>query len=136
MIVHDLRQPLTAISGYLQLFELQDFEGFTEKQITIIKNIINAVKLLMEMISSLLDISKLEAGKMTLNRTLCNMGEIFRKAIINLGPPVERYSLSVGFTPKMFCFDATGILCGGLLQTSLGTLSSSRPVAEASRSPL
>jgi len=97
MIVHDLRQPLMVISGYLQLFELENHEGFTEKQITIIKKIINAVDLLKEMTGSLLDISRLETGEMKLNKTICNIGEIVNEVMENLGPKVESYSFSFEF---------------------------------------
>ncbi len=99
MIVHDLRQPLTAISGYLQLFEMGGFEDFTEKQKPVIKEIMNAVDFLMEMVNSLLDISKLEVGKMTLNKRLCNIEEVVHEIIKKLGPAREKYTFSVEFPP-------------------------------------
>ena len=79
MIVHDLRSPLTVISGtYDVIFREKDrlsptqFELFTLGRECCVE--------LIEMVRSLLDISRMEVGQMPISRTPCDLREIARDA--------------------------------------------------------
>ncbi len=63
-ITHDLRNPLASISGYLQIV-LMDADS--EKQKKRLQLALNATNNLDHMVTDILDISKLEAGAMTLS---------------------------------------------------------------------
>lgn len=66
MIVHDLNNPLTAISGELQLLKMEERE-FNAEQKEGLNSAFAATEDLKRMISNLLDINKMEENKLKLN---------------------------------------------------------------------
>jgi len=85
MIVHDMRQPITALSGYLQLLRMHDdsFKDETDKEM--VDEAYGIAKILIEMISSLLDVNKLEEGKMILNKAEYDLFELAEEAVESVG---------------------------------------------------
>jgi two-component system sensor histidine kinase/response regulator len=81
MIVHDMRTPLTAVLGFLQLTELIGGEGLPRKLRDYLKSAGESVKDLVEMVSSVLDVSKMEAGEMNLTMADCDLMSIARDAL-------------------------------------------------------
>jgi two-component system sensor histidine kinase/response regulator len=67
MIVHDLRAPLSGIMGYLSLLE-RGADTFSEKHQRHLNLAIKSSQTLIDMISELLDVYKLENGEMPLFR--------------------------------------------------------------------
>lgn len=63
---HELRTPLTAILGYSELLRLQISNSANEEFITDLLQITSAGNHLLTLINDLLDLSKIEAGKMNL----------------------------------------------------------------------
>ncbi len=88
MIVHDLRNPLTAISTYLQLCAL-DADNLSEPQQERVDRCLFFCQELERMIQNLLDISKMEEGKMQLNREAIDLSEM-------VGEVLERFPPMVG----------------------------------------
>ena len=66
---HELRTPLNAILGYADVLELQIDGPVTEAQAAHIVRIRTAGKLLLRLIDDVLDLAKLEAGRLTFNIT-------------------------------------------------------------------
>ncbi len=64
-VSHDLRTPLNTISGYSELME---HSGLNEKQLRYLKNVKSASGYVENLVNDLLDFSKLEAGKIHLER--------------------------------------------------------------------
>ncbi|MEZ6137909.1 MAG: ATP-binding protein [Pirellulaceae bacterium] len=64
---HELRTPLNSIIGFSDV--LQDISSLTEKQKRYAQNIQKSGKLLLEMINDILDLAKVEAGKMNVTPT-------------------------------------------------------------------
>ena len=92
MIVHDLRNPLTGVHASLQLMQLrlrmQDkLDPDTSENLDLAFKLTNT---LAAMISSLLDISKLEAGKMSLNLRQGDLKTVVQEALQALGSMEER----------------------------------------------
>ena len=83
MIVHDLRGPLTAIAGYIQFLRLKS-DQLSDAQRRYIDRANTGVSSLMEMISSLLDVSRLEAGAMPLQREVCDLTSVAADAMKTL----------------------------------------------------
>ncbi len=69
MIVHDMRNPLSGMMGYIDLLKSQIDEGNNELHQKMVKVIMEQTMRLMEMVSSLLDINKYEKGEMELNKS-------------------------------------------------------------------
>jgi len=83
MIVHDLRSPLTVVTGYLQLAEM---EQLSKEAGEYVGKAIIATGTLLEMISTLLDVSKMEAGLMTIERADVDMRDIVSETIRMIQP--------------------------------------------------
>lgn len=90
---HELRTPLNAIIGYSELIleELGEIQG---EQSTTIKtdlgSIHKAAKHLLDLINGILDLSKIEAGKMQLEIHTFDVGEMLRNVIATVTPVVEQ----------------------------------------------
>ncbi len=80
MIVHDLRSPLMSITGYL---ELTLTEKLPEKAKTYLKNMKAASNMLIELINTLLDVNKIESGKMSLKYTPVDINSLATKVMSN-----------------------------------------------------
>ena len=61
---HEIRTPMNGILGFLQLLEMTET---TEEQTTFMHNIKTSTDTLLELISDILDLSKIEAGKMEID---------------------------------------------------------------------
>ena len=64
-VSHELRTPLNSILGFSEILAEQDI---SEKQKSFVNNILSSGKLLLELINDILDLSKIEAGKMELRK--------------------------------------------------------------------
>lgn len=63
---HELRTPLTSIIGYSKLLDEKIQGNLNKKQGQYVKNIISGGKHLLDLINNMLDLAKIEAGKMEL----------------------------------------------------------------------
>ncbi len=64
---HELRTPLNAIIGFSELLEDQTFGGLNEKQKNYANNILTSGRHLLQLINDILDLAKVEAGRMELD---------------------------------------------------------------------
>ncbi len=64
---HELRTPLNAILGFAQLLERNVQGNLTESQLNHLSHIANGGEHLLELINEILDLSKIEAGKLSLS---------------------------------------------------------------------
>lgn len=62
---HELRTPLNSIIGFSEILETA--KGLEDKQVRFASNIRNSGRLLLDLINDILDLAKLEAGKMEVN---------------------------------------------------------------------
>jgi signal transduction histidine kinase/DNA-binding response OmpR family regulator len=74
LMSHELRTPMNAILGYSQI--LLRKKGLETDQKQALETIDNSGKNLLEMINEILDISKIEAGRMELQNTNFNLNEL------------------------------------------------------------
>jgi len=65
---HELRTPLNAIIGFSEILEDQNFGPLNDKQLKYTRNVMSSGKHLLTMINDILDLSKIEAGKLELRR--------------------------------------------------------------------
>ena len=87
---HELRTPLNAIIGYSELLseEAEDLE--VEGFIPDLEKIRAAGKHLLALINDVLDLSKIEAGKMTLYIQKIDVGTLAREVISTIQPLIDR----------------------------------------------
>lgn len=79
---HELKTPLTSIKGYIQLLERLIQDGCEKKTMhTYIDRTHKQVEKLNLLVTDLLDISKIESGKLEYNKTHFNFNELVDRAI-------------------------------------------------------
>ncbi|MEO6869424.1 MAG: hybrid sensor histidine kinase/response regulator [Ginsengibacter sp.] len=81
---HELKTPLTSIKGYLQVLERSMKKNEPEKSYYHLKKAQNQVEKLNELVSELLDISKIESGELPLNKIAFSPEKLLNNAVENL----------------------------------------------------
>ena len=87
---HELRTPLTAIIGYSELLEEEFLDRGDAIYVPDVQRVQTAAKHLLGLINNMLDLSKIEAGKMDLFLEEFELGEVVEEAIQQAAPLVER----------------------------------------------
>jgi len=87
MIVHDLRSPLTGLQAYLDLLRVAVAAGSTGEVLEFARDAHALAEHLKEMVSQVLDVSRLESGDMPLSRRDTDLVELLPGAVASLGPP-------------------------------------------------
>ena len=78
---HELRTPLNSILGFSQLMELQGSDELSEKQREYLRWIREGGEHLLEMVNDVLDLSKVEAGKVELEKSGIDPGLLVRRVL-------------------------------------------------------
>ncbi|GIK18790.1 MAG: response regulator [Leptolyngbya sp. PLA2] len=105
-VSHEIRTPMTAIIGYADLLADPDFPGREEA----IEGIRRNGDHLLGVINDILDLSRIEDGKMTMATRPCSPGQIVRESVDLLRPRAEEKRLTVvvetdGTTPERVMAD-------------------------------
>jgi PAS domain S-box-containing protein len=89
---HEIRTPMNAVIG---LAEQLSFTELTEQQRYFVKNISDSANGLLGIINDILDIAKIEAGKMNIERGVISLAEINRSVENILKPKAEEKALTL-----------------------------------------
>ena len=73
---HELRTPLNAVIGFSELLEQEIFGDLNDKQTAYVGNVLVSGRHLLQLVNDILDISKVEAGRMDLAYELTPIGSI------------------------------------------------------------
>ena len=77
---HELRTPLNAIIGFSEMLGDQIFGPLNERQSKYSENILNSGRQLLQLINDILDLSKVEAGKLELFRSSFDVAQALHNA--------------------------------------------------------
>ena len=92
---HEFRTPLNAILGYTHML-LNNVTGqVSEPQRKSLSRIDSNARHLLALINDILDITRIEAGRMPLNATTFGVGELFDEVQAELEPIIKRSNLAV-----------------------------------------
>jgi signal transduction histidine kinase/CHASE3 domain sensor protein len=83
---HELRTPLNSVIGFTELLVRQKPGPLTEKQARFLKHIEEAARHLLQLINDILDLSKIEAGRVELNRELFGINESLAEVLSVIKP--------------------------------------------------
>lgn len=96
MIVHDLRSPLSAIfSGLELLSEMLPEEGYAGPMLDAVSASQHSCIKLLNLVNTLLDISKMEAGQMTMSLQPADLAELVGHAVDWLSPLAQAQGIRV-----------------------------------------
>ena len=89
---HEIRTPMNAILG---LSEQLSFTPLSEQQAFFVKNITDSAHNLLGIINDILDLSKIEAGKMTIEKEVINLQEIMVSVENILNPKAKEKGIQL-----------------------------------------
>ncbi len=92
---HELRTPLNAVIGFSELLLERAVGDLTTKQEEYLRDIRNSGTHLLSLINDILDLSKIEAGRMELHFSETNLVEVVETALTMLRPLIEQKHLDV-----------------------------------------
>ena len=88
-VSHELRTPLAAIKGYATTLLAEDIQWDPDSQREFLEVISSETDRLSDMVTDLLDLSKIEAGSLSLNRADIHLDEIIKFASQRAYPPPD-----------------------------------------------
>ncbi|MBW4645559.1 MAG: HAMP domain-containing histidine kinase [Goleter apudmare HA4340-LM2] len=94
-LTHDLRTPLVASDRMLTLFLEETFCKISPEMKQAINVMIRSNQNLTQMVNTLLEVSRFEAGKKTLNWESCNLGAIAQEVVSELYPLASEKNLTL-----------------------------------------
>ncbi len=89
---HELRTPLNAIIGYSEMLEEEAQDSSTVETVQDLQKIKSAGKHLLALINDVLDLSKIEAGKMSLHLETFEVSGMIEEIVTTLQPAVRKNS--------------------------------------------
>ena len=94
---HELRTPLNSIIGFSEI--LENAKGLQGKQVRFAKNIRNSGRLLLDLINDILDLAKLEAGKMEIRPSEFPINQMVQQLCDMVRNLAEKKSIALIFNP-------------------------------------
>jgi PAS domain S-box-containing protein len=95
---HELRTPLNAIIGFSEVLQDKLFGPLNAKQETFITNIVSSGRHLLSLINDVLDISKMEANKMSLELSSLNIEEVCQETIAAFSEKARKKQIELSCT--------------------------------------
>lgn len=92
---HELRTPLNAILGFSQILELDTESPLTKSQGQSVKEILKAGNHLLELINEVLDLAKIEAGKLSISIEPVQIKPIMEETISILKPFADKHGIKI-----------------------------------------
>ncbi len=96
---HELRTPLNAVIGMSKMLAGQRFGPLNAKQLDYMKDVTAAGEHLLALINDILDLTRIEAGRMRLHPETFALGATLAGLVSTLRPLAERKRLALTFRP-------------------------------------
>ena len=109
-MAHELRTPLNAIIGFSEIIKLDAIQS-KERYPQYAEYIHDAGILLLNIINSLLDLARIQAGRVDLDEQIVAVGELIQSAVRTITPIAEKKSIDVDCNlaqaSTLICVDQT-----------------------------
>lgn len=92
---HELRTPLTHIIGFTELVLDKNFGDLNKTQEEFLNDVLGSSHHLLSLINDILDLSKVEAGKLELNPSIVNLHELLEKSLIMVKEKAMKHSIQL-----------------------------------------
>ena len=94
-VSHELRTPLTSIIGYSEMLAEGLAGALNQEQGEYVRTIMEKGETLLKLISSILDISQIEAGKLRLNFEQVNVVDLVQSSISSIKPQAQKKGVNL-----------------------------------------
>jgi len=101
-VSHELRTPINSILGYAALLRDEVYGPISSDQIYPTDAILRNARELLSLVESILDLSRMDAGRLTVQIDLINLSELLEETIRDAKPFVERKSLGLKWQSESF----------------------------------
>lgn len=92
---HELRTPMNAIMGFSQLLKMETEQALSESQIENVDEISKASAHLLDLINEVLDLSKIEAGRIDLSLETVAISEVIVEALQLITPLAQNRGINI-----------------------------------------
>ena len=92
---HELRTPLNAVIGFSEILKEKLYGPLNEKQDDYVNNIVESGRHLLDLINDILDLSKIESGKMVLETSLVDIERLVRNSVIMIRDIAEKKNIGI-----------------------------------------
>ncbi len=92
---HELRTPLNAIIGFSELLGEQQFGSLNARQQRYVSHVLASGHHLLTLINDILDLAKIEAGRLNLQPAPFALSEVFEQLLESLSPQIEAKRLEL-----------------------------------------
>jgi signal transduction histidine kinase len=97
---HELRTPLNAIIGFSEVLHEQMFGELNERQLAYVSDILEAGRHLLSLINDVLDLAKIEAGRMELELSQVAVPDVLRSAVSMHAERAGRSGIALALTTE------------------------------------
>jgi len=98
MAAHDLRSPLGVIQNYSDFLEVDAGPLLNDEQRAFISTIKRTSRFMLGLVDDLLDVSTIEAGRLTLNRRPCDLGKLLADNVTLNRTLAARKTIAIDWT--------------------------------------
>ncbi|GAB3452792.1 PAS domain-containing hybrid sensor histidine kinase/response regulator [Insolitispirillum peregrinum] len=99
---HELRTPLNAILGFAQMMQIMPGESLTKQQDKCVNHILKGGQHLLELINEVLDLAKIEAGKVEVSIEPLHLGDLLAECLSLVTGSAQARNIAI-HTPKTTC---------------------------------
>lgn len=92
---HELRTPMNAILGFSQLLESDERQPLSEDQHDSVHEILHAGRHLLELINEVLDLARIEAGKITVSLEAVSVQDTLAECLALINPLAAKREISI-----------------------------------------
>ena len=86
---HELRTPMNAIVGFTKIVHRRARGSLDDKQVDNLEKVLESSEILMNLINDILDLSKIEAGRLEIERERLSMRDLVGGCVSTIGPLVK-----------------------------------------------
>lgn len=95
IVSHQLRTPLTAVKGYISMIREGSYGRLTEKQKKPLENVFASNERLIKLVNDILNLSRLEAGRIEINLMPTSLEEIIKGIVTELRINADKKKLAL-----------------------------------------
>ncbi len=92
---HELRTPLNAIIGFSEVLEDQTFGDLNSRQLRYVDHVLTSGRHLLQVINDILDLAKIESGKMALQISRVNVRRVLENSMVMIKEKAFKHHLRV-----------------------------------------